>query len=310
MKTVSVVIPTYNEEGNINELVRVVDELFSTQVKDYDYELLFIDNCSVDNTRLLIRENAERNKHVKAIFNSANFGWVKSPIHGLREATGDCAILITADFQDPFDLIPVMIKEWENGYKVVAAVKSSSKESKMRYFIRGIYYKMMERLSDVHQIDQFTGFGLYDRQFLNALKKLDDPIPYLKGIVPEIGFKRKEIYYQQQLRKKGFSKSSFWRLFDYAMLGITSSTKGIMRISSFLGFIISFFSILAAIVAIILKLLNWTNYSMGIASLTVGVFFLGGVQLMFMGLMGEYIMSINQRSMHRPLVIEEERINF
>ncbi len=310
MKTISIVIPTYNESGNIDELVKTVEKIFDDDLNHYDYELLFIDNCSFDGTRDLIRMHAERNKHVKAIFNSANFGWVKSPIHGLREATGDCAVLITADFQDPFELIPVMVKEWENGYKVVAAIKNKSKENVLTYHLRGIYYKWMERLSEVKQIDQFTGFGLYDRCFLNALRNMDDPMPYLKGIVPEIGFSRKEVFYEQQKRKRGLSKSSFWRLFDYAMLGITSNTKGLMRMSTFLGFVISFFSIVLAIVAVILKLFHWADYSMGMASLTVGLFFLGGVQLLFLGLLGEYIMAINIRSMHRPLVIEDERINF
>lgn len=310
MKKVTVVIPTYNEEGNVEKMVKTLTEIFEDKIKNYDYEILFIDNRSEDQTRDIIRRLAENNRRIKAIFNSNNFGWIRSPLHGLRSAEGDCAILMAADFQDPPSLIPEMIRSWEEGNKVVVGIKKSSKENPLMFLIRRVYYRFIEKLSEVHQISQFTGFGLYDRQFLDALRGFEDPIPYLKGIVPEIGFQRKEIEFVQNKREAGISKSNFWRLFDYAMLGITSNTKVLVHLAAIFGFIISGLSMLVAIAFFVLKLLRWNEYPMGMTPLLIGMFFFGGIEVSLIALIGEYVMTANIRAMRRPLVIEEERINF
>lgn len=310
MKTVTVVIPTYNEEDNVEKIANTVKDIFENEIKTYNYEILFIDNRSEDDTRNIIRKIAEKNPKIKAIFNSNNFGWLRSPLHGLRSAEGDCAILMAADFQDPPSLIPEMIKNWEDGYKVVVGTKKSSQENPLMFFVRRIYYRFIEKLSDIHQISQFTGFGLYDRKFLDALRSFDDPIPYLKGIVPEIGFSRKEIEFVQNKREAGISKSSFWRLFDYAMLGITSNTKVLVHLAAIFGFIISGLSMIVAVAFFVLKLLKWNEYPMGMTPLLIGMFFFGGLEVSLIALIGEYVMTANIRAMRRPLVIEEERINF
>ena len=310
MKTVSILVPTYNEEENVVLLADEVRRVFSEKLQDYNLELVFIDNNSSDNTRKLIRDICSKDEHVKAIFNAKNFGQFNSPFYGLLQTTGDCVILLCADFQDPIEMISDFVKEWENGYKIVIGKKISSKENKIMYFLRSVYYKMIKSMSDVEQIEHFTGFGLYDRGFIEVLRNLNDPTPFLRGIVAELGWKRKELPYQQQKRRAGKTSNNFYKLYDAAMLSFTSYTKVGLRIATFLGFSVAGLSILAAIFYFVVKILNWNNYSMGTASIAIGLFFLGAVQLIFIGLLGEYILSMNQRIMNRPLVIEEERINF
>ena len=239
-----------------------------------------------------------------------NFGQFNSPYYGLCQTTGDCAIMMCADFQDPVELIPVMVREWEAGNKVVCMVKTSRMEKKLMYWMRGVYYKMIKVMSDVDQIQQFTGFGLYDKRFIEVMRQLKDPTPFLRGIVAEYAPDHKEIPYMQQKRKAGKTKNNFFTLFDAAMLSFTSYTKGGLRIATFAGFLLAVFSILVAFVYFILKLIFWNMFTIGYAPLLIGVFFLGGMQLFFIGLLGEYIMSMNIRVINRPLVIEEERINF
>ena len=309
MKKISIVIPTYNEEPNVVPVYRVLtDEMHS--FPQYDYELLFIDNASKDNTRKLIRKLCHEDIHVKAIFNTKNFGPNNSPLYGLIQSTGDCAILFCADFQDPIELLPQMIHEWENGYRIVSCIKNKSQENKVVRFLRTCYYKLLKKFSDIEQIEHFTGFGLYDRSFLNIVKELKDPTPFLRGIVAELGNKRKDIFYEQQKRRAGKSSFNFFSYYDMAMLGFTSYTKMGLRIATFIGFIVALFSFLIAIFYLILKLVRWYNFSMGAAPVVVGIFFLGAVQLIFLGLLGEYVMSINVRVMNRPWVVEEERLNF
>lgn len=250
------------------------------------------------------------NKRIKAIFNAKNFGQNNSPYYGITQTDGDCTILMCADFQDPVDMIPVLIKEWENGYKIVSAIKTRSKENKFIRFLRTCYYKMIKKFSDIEQIEHFTGFGLYDKSFVEVLRNLKDPTPFLRGIVAELGFKRKEIPYEQQLRRAGKSKNNFFSLYDIAMLSFTSYTKIGLRLATFLGLGIAFFSFIVAMVYLVYKLLYWDTFSAGTAPMVIGMFFLGAVQLIFLGLMGEYILSMNKRIMNRPLVIEDERINF
>lgn len=309
MKKISVLVPTYNEEDNVVPLSEAIVAEF-TKLPQYDYEIVFIDNDSKDSTRQKIRQLHEQNKHIKAIFNAKNFGQNNSPYYGLLQTTGDCAILMCADFQDPVEMIPTLIAKWEEGYRIVSCIKTTSKENKFIRFARTCYYKTIKKFSDVEQIEHYTGFGLYDRSFLDVLRNLNDPTPFLRGIVAELGFKRIDIPYEQQLRRAGKSKNNFFSLYDIAMLSFTSYTKVGLRMATFLGFFTAMGSLALAIVYLVLKLLNWERFGMGTAPLMIGTFFIGAVQLIFMGLIGEYILSMNKRIMNRPLVVEKERIGF
>ena len=309
MKKISILIPTYNEIENVEPLSGAIIEEMQKMPR-YDYEIVFIDNNSQDGTREKLKQLCAGNKKIKAILNAKNFGQNNSPYYGLLQTTGDCAILMCADFQDPIDMIPKLVAEWENGYKIVSAIKTTSKENKFMRFLRTCYYKLIKKFSDVEQIEHFTGFGLYDKAFLEVLRDLKDPTPFLRGIVAELGFKRKEIPYEQQRRRAGKTKNNFYSLYDIAMLSFTSYTKIGLRLATFVGFIVAVISVIIALVYLILKLIYWNTFFMGTAPILIGMFFLGAVQLIFLGLLGEYILSINQRVMNRPLVIEEERINF
>ncbi len=309
-KTISIMVPTYNEEENVVLMYEALKNIFQKELKKYNYEILFIDNKSQDKTRTLIREICAKDKNVKAIFNAQNFGQFNSPYYGLISTTGDCTISVAADFQDPVEMIPKFVKEWENGYKIVIGIKNKSEESKIVYALRSLYYKMIKKFSEVEQIEHFTGFGLYDKDFIEVLKNLDDPDPYLRGIVAELGFERKEIPFTQPKRQRGKSSNNWYRLYDAAMLGITSYTKIGLRLATIVGFIISFLSVFVALIYLVLKLCNWNSFQAGIAPIIIGVFLLGGMQIFFIGFLGEYILNINQRIMHRPLVVVEEKLNF
>lgn len=307
---ISVVIPCYNEEANVQAICDAVREMFQTELPEYGYEILFIDNKSKDRTRKILRALCQEDENVKAIFNMKNFGQFNSPYYGLCQTTGACTVLLCCDFQDPVEMIPVMVREWEKGHKVVTMIKTSSKENGIMYFLRSVYYKTIKNMSSIEQIEHFTGFGLYDSSFINVLRTLKDPTPFLRGIVAEYAPDHLEIPYEQQKRKAGKTSNNFFTLFDAAMLSFTSYTKGGLRLATFAGFFISGCSFLIAMVYLIMKLLHWNDFAMGSAPILIGVFFLGGIQLFFIGLLGEYIMSMNTRIMNRPLVIEEERLNF
>ena len=304
------VVPCYNEEENVEALADALRETFRTKLPSYGYEIIFIDNDSKDRTREIIRGLASRNKNIKGIFNAKNFGQFNSPYYGLLQTTGDCTVLLCADFQDPVEMISEFVHEWEKGYKIVIGQKTTSKENRIMYFLRSCYYKTIKKFSNVEQIEHFTGFGLYDREFIEVLRRLDDPTPFLRGIVAELGFHRKQIPYEQQKRRAGKTSNNFVRLYDAAMLSFTSYTKIGLRLSTFIGFSIAIASFLVALLYLILKLIFWDTFIAGTAPILIGMFFLGAIQLLFMGMIGEYILSINQRIMKRPLVIEEERINF
>lgn len=310
MKKISIMIPCYNEEDNVVPMSEAIVNLFNTQLQQYEYELLFIDNASTDNTKPLLREICNKNKNIKAIFNAKNFGQFNSPFYGMLQTTGDCTITMVCDFQDPIELIPQYIKEWENGYKIVIGIKTSSKENKLMYKLRSLYYKIIKKFSDVEQIEHFTGSGLYDKSFLEVLRNLNDPTPFMRGLVAELGFERKEIPYEQPKRRAGKTHNNWYTLYDAAMLSFTSYTKIGLRLATFFGITIGTISFIIALVYLILKLVNWNSFSAGMAPVLIGMFFLGGVQLFFLGFLGEYILSINRRVMNRPLVVEEERINF
>ena len=310
MKKISVMIPCYNEKENVVPMSEAIDKLFKNELKRYDYELLFIDNCSTDGTKDLLRQICEKNKKVRVIFNARNFGQFNSPYHGLLQTTGECTVGLCCDFQDPVELIPRFVEEWENGAKLVCAIKEESKENKLMRFFRNCYYKVIKKLSNVEQIANFTGFGLYSKEFLEVLRQLDDPIPFLRGVVAELGYKRVDVPYVQNKRRAGKTHNNFFSLYDGAMLSFTSYTKAGLRIATFLGFILSALSLFAALVYLVLKLIYWDQFPAGMIPVLLVVSVLGSVQLFFIGLLGEYIMSINQRVMKRPLVVEEERINF
>ncbi len=309
-KTISILVPCYNEEENVIPLSEAIIEQFNTNLTSYNYEIVFIDNDSRDTTREKLRELCEGNKCIKAIFNAKNFGQFNSPFYGMCQTTGDCTILMAADFQDPVEMIPSFVKEWEDGYKIVSAIKTKSKENPIMRFLRTCYYKLIKKMSDVEQIEHFTGFGLYDKAFIDVLRNLKDPTPFLRGIVAELGFKRKEIPYLQPKRRAGKTSNNWYRLYDAAMLSFTSYTKIGMRIATIMGFLTSFISIIIAMVYLVLKLIYWDTFAFGDAPMLIGIFVIGGLQLFFIGLLGEYIMSINTRVMNRPLVIEECRLNF
>lgn len=309
MKKISIVVPCYNEEENVGPISEaIISEI--DKLQNYTYELIFIDNCSTDKTREKLIQLCDKNKNIKAIFNAKNFGQFNSPYYGLLQTTGDCTMLICADFQDPVEMIPKFIQEWENGYKIVIGVKNKSKENRIMYFLRSCYYKLIKKISDTEQIEHFTGFGLYDKDFIEVLRKLDDPTPFLRGIVAELGFQRKEIPYEQQKRRAGKTHNNFYKLYDAAMLNFTSYTKIGLRLATFLGILVGIVSFIIGIIYLILKLIYWDRFVAGMVPLLIGMFFLGALQLFFIGFMGEYILSINSRVMKRPLVVEEKRINF
>lgn len=312
MKKISVLIPCFNEVENVELMVQSVENVLTEACSNYDYEIVIIDNASTDGTRDKIENVCSKDKKVKAIFNVTNFGQFNSPFHGMCQCTGDCVIPICCDFQDPVEMIPVFIEKWEQGHKVVSAIKTSSKENPILYFLRSIYYKIIKNMSSVKMIEHFTGFGLYDKTFIELLRELDDSIPFMRGIVAEYGegFNMIEVEYEQAKRRAGKTHNNFYTLYDAAMLSFTSYTKIGLRIATFIGLLASAVSFIVALVFLILKLTDWNRFDAGYAPIIIAIFLIGGVQLMFLGLLGEYILNINTRVIHRPVVVEERRINF
>lgn len=309
MKKVSIMIPCFNEEENIEAITDAVVKQMEA-LPQYDYEVVCIDNCSTDGTRPLLRKICAGNPKVKAIFNVKNFGQFNSPYYGLCQTTGDCAISICADFQDPVEMIPEFLKYWEEGYQIVCGIKTSSRENRFMYWLRSVYYKLIRKFSEVEQIEHFTGFGLYDRSFLEVLRTLEDPTPFIRGIVAELGGKRKDIPYEQPKRRAGKTHNNWYTLYDAAMLSVTSYTKMGMRIAVFGGMIMAFISLLIGLVYLVMKLIYWDRFVAGQAPTVIIVSLMCSILLAFMGFLGEYISAINTRMMKRPLVVEEERINF
>lgn len=309
-KKVSIVIPTFNEEENVRAITEAVRDEIETNLPEYDHEIIIIDNDSQDNTRAIIRALCAEDKRVKAIFNESNFGPDNSPFYGLLQMTGDCVILITADFQDPVEMITKLVREWEKGYTVVTAIKTTSQENRFIRLLRTIYYKLIRKISSTEIIEHFTGFGCYDKRFISILRDLKDPVPFLRGVVAEFAGNRTAIPYEQQKRRAGKSHIRFFTLYDMAMRSFTCYTKVGLRMCTFFGFGTAFISLVIALVYLIAKLALWYEFEFGIPVILIGMFFLGSVQLIFLGFLGEYILMINQRSMNRPLVVERERINF
>ena len=309
-KKISIMIPCYNEEENARAIYEAARDIIRDELPQYDYEILFIDNKSKDRTREIIREICREDPCVKAVFNSKNFGQFNSPYYGILQTTGDCTITVCADFQDPVEMIPKFVAEWERGYKIVIGKKTRSKENPLLYWLRSCYYKLIKKMSSTEMIEHFTGFGLYDKSFVQTLRDLHDPIPFIRGIVAELGPERKEISYTQPKRRAGKTHNNFFTLFDAAMLSFTSYTKGGLRIAEFFGFFVALVSFIIGLIYLVAKLVAWNSFTAGYAPTMIVIFFMGGVQLAFLGFLGEYVMSMNIRLMNRPLVVEEERINF
>jgi polyisoprenyl-phosphate glycosyltransferase len=314
MPFISVVTACYNEEQNVDEVYRQVREVMrSLPPRDgepYTWEHLFIDNASSDRTVEILRGICAEDKRVKVIVNTRNFGHIRSPFHGLLEARGDAVISIVADLQDPPEMIREFVARWEEGYKIVVGVKKESLERKSMFFVRTLYYKLVGRLSDVPLIENFTGFGLYDRVVMDKLREIDDPYPYFRGLICDLGYARVEMPYVQPDRQRGLTKNNFYTLYDMAMLGITNHSKVPMRLATMTGFLLSLVAIVMSVVYLILKLAFWNSFNLGLAPLLIGIYFFGSVQLFFIGILGEYILSIHTQVYHRPLVVEKERINF
>lgn len=309
MKLISIVTPCFNEELNVALLYQQVKDLFN-RFPEYNYEHIFIDNSSTDKTVEILKGIASTDRHLKIIVNVRNFGHIRSPFYGILQSKGDAVILLVSDFQDPPELIAEFIREWEKGYKIVVGTKTKSKENKLMYFVRKLFYKAIAGISETEQVNNFTGFGLYDKSFIDILRQIDEPYPYFRGLITELGFGRKEIQYTQPKREKGKTKNNFYTLYDIAMLGFINYSKLPLRLASFIGFGVAVISVFVAFVYFIYKLVFWSNFQLGIAPLVVGIFFLGGVQLFFLGIIGEYVGAIFTQVKKRPLVIEKERINF
>ncbi|HUH97395.1 MAG TPA: glycosyltransferase family 2 protein [Anaerolineales bacterium] len=310
MKKISVVTICYNEENNIREYYNQVVDIFDRLKDCYTYEIIIADNASTDRTPDILREIAAQDRNFKVIFNARNFGVNRSGNNAFMQAHGDAAILMVSDLQDPPAVIPELIEKWEQGYKVVMAVKNHSEESPLLYFLRSVYYKSLAMISDVKLVPHFTGFGLYDKKVLDIYQRLNDPYPYFRGLISDIGFRPATVHFTQPARKHGKSKSNFLYLYDEAMLGITSYTKIPLRLATFIGFATAAISFLIGLFYLVYKLLFWTRFSVGTAPVTIGLFFFASVQLIFLGVIGEYLSTIYVHVLHRPLVYEEERLNF
>ncbi len=307
-KKISIITPTFNEKDNLDELIQRLQAVISN-MPTYDFEILIIDNCSTDGTKEKLREIATTHPTMKIIFNTRNFGHIRSPYYGILQTTGDATIYLASDLQDPPEMIPQFIQEWESGYKLVMAVKPSSEGNKIVHTVRKLYYKFLDSISDVAIIKDSTGFGLYDKSVINYLKQINDPYPFLRGLICELGFKVKTITFDQPRRIRGLSKNNIYTLYDIAMLGIVSHSMVPIRVFSFLGFIIGLLSLLSAGIYTVMKLTMWDQYPMGSAPILIGMFFLGGVQLIFIGILGEYLGSIHSYVKNRPIVVEEQRLH-
>jgi polyisoprenyl-phosphate glycosyltransferase len=314
MPFISIVTACFNEEENIRDVygqVRTVVEGLPPRGDDpYTYEHIFIDNASSDRTVAILREICAEDARVKVIVNTRNFGHIRSPFHGLLQATGEAVISIVADLQDPPEMIREFVARWEEGCKIVVGVKKESLETRSMFFVRGVYYRLINRLSEVPLIKDFTGFGLYDRVVMQKLREIDDPYPYFRGLICDLGYERCQVPYVQPKRKRGFTKNNFYTLYDMAMLGITNHSKVPLRLAMMVGFAMSVLMLLAAVCFLVLKLVMWNTFQLGFAPLLIGIYLLGSILLFFIGILGEYILSIHTQVYHRPHVVERERINF
>ena len=306
---ITVLTPCYNEADNVRALYERVRAVFAP-LHDCTYEHLFIDNASTDATVAILREIAAADRNVKVIVNTRNFGHVRSPYHALLQCRGDAVIGMAADLQDPPELIPAFLAKWREGYKVVLGIKEAAEETALMSAIRRAGYKVIDRLSEVKQVRNSTGFGLYDKAFVAVLRRLPDPYPYFRGIVAELGFRYATVPYTQPLRKRGITKNNLYTLYDLGMQGIVNHSRIPLRVATILGFVSSVVSLMVALVYFVMKMLFWYNLPIGVAPVIIGLFCVASVQLFFLGVLGEYVGSIYTQVRNRPLVVEQERINF
>ncbi|HEY1241460.1 MAG TPA: glycosyltransferase family 2 protein [Bryobacteraceae bacterium] len=309
MKSLSIITPCFNEAENVEELYQRVKGVISG-LGQYRYEHIFIDNASTDGTVGVLKRIAATDPNVKIIANARNFGHIRSPMHAVHQARGDAVICLVADLQDPPEMIADMVREWESGYAMVLGIKSSSEENRLMFGIRKCYYRLVNRLSSIETFENFTGFGLYDRRVIDLIKTFEDPYPYFRGMIAEIGLPHKELHYTQPLRKRGLTKNNFYSLYDLGMLGIINHSKVPLRLMVFAGFIGAFWSFLAGAAYFVYKLIFWNRFSVGMAPVVIGIFFLSSIQLVFMGILGEYVGAIHTHVQRRPFAVELERINF
>lgn len=307
-KLISIVTPCYNEEDNIEELYQRVAAVMAAQ--PYDYEHICIDNCSTDGTVRKIKEIAAHDSRLKLIVNARNFGHIRSPYYGLLQSSGDACVLIASDMQDPPEMITEFIKKWEQGYKTVLAVKPESEESSLMFFVRKAYYRLVTRISEVPLVQNATGAGLFDRVIIDILRNINDPYPYFRGLLCEIGFPIAMVPFKQPRRQRGITKNNFYTLYDIAMLGITNHSKMPLRLMAMSGFLLAFLSLLVALSFLVAKLVYWDSFQLGTAPILIGIFFFGAIQAFFIGVLGEYIGSIHTQVRNMPLVVEMERVNF
>jgi glycosyltransferase involved in cell wall biosynthesis len=309
MKKITIVIPCFNEEGNLEYLYEKIAEVMLSQ-KKYDHEYIFIDNASTDNSQEILRKLANLDNRVKVILNTRNFGQIRSPYHAILQSEGDATILMACDFQDPPEMIPKFIEAWEKGVKMVIAVKTKSKEFPLMYALRTAYYRCVSRLSEVELNENSTGFGLYDRSVIEVLRKIDDPYPYFRGLISEIGMSTEMIPFTQPRRSRGITKNNFYTLYDIGLLGFVKHSKVPLRLATMGGFAMAIFSLITGIGYLIYKMLFWERFSTGMAPVVIGLFLFCSVQLFFIGILGEYIGTILTHVRKLPLVVEKERINF
>jgi len=309
-KLISIVTPCFNEDENVVEVYLQVKKIIENQLSEYIYEHIFIDNASTDNTAELLKDIAKIDKNVKIIINSRNFGHIRSPVYGMMQAKGDIVISLVADLQDPPQMIVQFIREYEKGYNIVLAIKKSSQENGLMYKVRDVYYRFLHKISDVEIFKNYTGFGLYDQKAMDALKRMPDAYPFFRGMVAEIGYKVKKIQYDQPVRCKGITKNNFYTLYDIGMLGLINNSKVLLRLSIFIGFIVGVFSLIVGFYYLIMKLIYWDSLSIGIAPIVIGGSLMFSILLLFIGILGEYIGQIYTQILNRPLVFEQERINF
>lgn len=309
MKKLSIVSGCYNEAGNVEELVARVARVMES-LPQYDYEQIIIDNASTDGTQEILRKMATGNPRLKVILNARNFGHIRSPFHGMMQGAGDAVVYMASDLQEPPELIPDFVKKWEEGAKAVVAIKDSSDESPLFFAVRRLYYRLVEGLAETRTIQNFTGFGLYDRVIMEYCRGLKDPYPYFRGLIAEVGLPVERVSYHQPLRTRGFTKNNLYTLYDMAMLGITNFSKVPLRVAAMLGFAMALLSLVVALIYFVYKLVFWYSLPVGTAPLVIGLFFFASVQLFFIGILGEYIGAIHTQVLNRPLVVEKERINF
>ena len=308
-RLITIASPCFNEENNVEEMYRQIRDQFDL-LDGYDFVLMFIDNASTDRTVEKIRSMSERDKRVRAIVNTRNFGPIRSPYHGLLNSTGDATIFMASDLQDPTYLIPELIERWEEGNKIVAAVKTRSHENPLIFLLRKLYYRTLAKMSDAELIENFMGFGLYDKCVIQTLREYDDPYPYVRGLISETGYSVEKVEYTQPVRQHGKSNASFYTLVNQALLGLTNHSRVPLRLATIFGFIFAVINFLVGLIYLIYKLIMWDQFSLGMAPVVIGLFFFASVQLTFVGIIGEYVGAILTRVQNKPHVIEKERINF